>query len=624
MGSTYTYAPASVRQRTWSPWSPCSLPSLYRRVGLRDQALLLGRGVEVDDLVGHLALVHDAVGRRDEAVLGDLGVARQRADQADVRALRRLDRAHAAVVGRVHVAHLDRRALARQAARAERGEAPAVRQARERVRLVHELRQLRGAEELLLRRDDRADVDDRLRRDRVRVLGGEALADDALHPVQADPERLLDQLADGAQAAVAEVLVLVEMVRDGLARTRQRLGRVVLDLLVELLGQAEQLRQRDELLDQGDDVVVGQGARLEVDVEIQARVELVAADAREVVALGVEEQLVEQVARVVDRRRLARALLLEQLDQRAFLGLGDLGVGVDRVADVDRVVEEVEDLLVARVAHRAQQHGDRQLALAVDPDEDLALLVDLQLQPRAAGRHQVADEDLLLRVLGLHEVGARRADELRDDHALGAVDDEGAAVGHPREVAHEDRLLADLTGLPVDEADRDRQRARVGEVLLTALVEDGDGSVEAELPELHGEVARVVLDRRDVVDRLAQAPLLRVDEPVEGLLLDVDQVGDIEHLVQAREVATGAGSIKGSQDGDSSGGDLRGTWARLPPRHRELSLRGTQARPAKIAQGGTHPSEGHSALTDPVRPGSRMWREGRVGRLRLSAECRAL
>ena len=76
----------------------------------------------------------------------------------------------------------------------------------------------RGAEELLQRRDDRADVDDRLRRDRVRVLGGEALADDALHPVEADPEGLLDQLADGAQTAVAEVLVLVEVLVDRLAR----------------------------------------------------------------------------------------------------------------------------------------------------------------------------------------------------------------------------------------------------------------------------------------------------------------------------------------------------------------------------------------------------------------------
>ena len=137
----------------------------------------------------------------------------QRADQADVRALRGLDRAHAAVVGRVHVADLDRRALAGQAAGAERREAAPVREPGERVGLVHELRQLRGAEELLQRRDHGPDVDDRLRRDRVGVLGGEALADDALHPVEADPEGVLDQLADRAQAAVAEVLVLVEVVR---------------------------------------------------------------------------------------------------------------------------------------------------------------------------------------------------------------------------------------------------------------------------------------------------------------------------------------------------------------------------------------------------------------------------
>src|SRR3954471_7343727 len=32
------------------------------------------------------------------------------------------------------------------------------------------------------------------------------------------------------------------------------------------------------------------------------------------------------------------------------------------------------------------------------------------------------------------------------------------------------------------------------------------------------------------------------------------------------------------------------------------------------------PGEGRSALTDPARPGSRMWREGHCGRLRLSAE----
>ena len=162
------------------------------------------------------------------------------------------------------------------------------------VRLVHELRQLARAEELLQRGHDRADVDDRLRGDRVGVLGGEALAHDPLHPVETDPERLLDQLADGPQTTVAEVLVLVEVILDRLARHRQRLSGEVLDLLAGILGHAETPRQGDELLDEGDDVVVGERPGLEVDVEPEPRVELVAPDARQVVPLGVKEQLVEQ------------------------------------------------------------------------------------------------------------------------------------------------------------------------------------------------------------------------------------------------------------------------------------------------------------------------------------------
>ena len=159
-------------------------------------------------------------------------------------------------MGRVDVADLDRRALTRQAAGAERRQAAAVRQAGQRVRLVHELAELRGAEELLLRGDDRADVDDRLRRDRVLVLGREALADDALHAVEADAEGVLDQLADGAQAAVAEVLVLVEAIGDrvaglvlAVARVAPGLGGVVLDLDLGVLGDAEPLGQVHELLD---------------------------------------------------------------------------------------------------------------------------------------------------------------------------------------------------------------------------------------------------------------------------------------------------------------------------------------------------------------------------------------
>src|SRR5207247_1800340 len=131
-------------------------------------------------------------------------------------------------------------------------------------------------------------------------------------------------------------------------------------------------------------------------------------------------------------------------------------------------------------------------------------------------------------------------------------------------------------------------------VLLAALVDRGRGLVEVELAEVHGEMTRVVLDRRDVVDRLAEAAVLGIGEPLERLPLDVDEVGDVEDLVQAREAAARPGGVNTRQDSDSSGG-----------RRRAKQAEGAcgEARPSKIAQANVAPAGGRSALTDPVRGG---------------------
>src|SRR6476620_4384213 len=53
---------------------------------------------------------------------------------------------------------------------------------------------------------------------------------------------------------------------------------------------------------------------------------------------------------------------------------------------------------------------------------------------------------------------------------------------------------------------------------------------------------------------------------------------------------------------------------------REECQRHTGATSQDSTGEGEPPGEGRSTLTDPARPGSRMWREGRCGRLRLSVE----
>ena len=166
---------------------------------------------EIDDLLGDPAVLDLAVRALDEAVFVHPRKGRQRVDQADIRAFRRLDRADAAVMRRVHVAHLEAGALAGQTARAKRREAALVGDLRQRVGLVHELRELRGAEELAHRRRRRLGVDQVLRHDVADLDRRHALLDRALHAQEADAVLVLHQLADRAHAAVAEIVDVVDL-----------------------------------------------------------------------------------------------------------------------------------------------------------------------------------------------------------------------------------------------------------------------------------------------------------------------------------------------------------------------------------------------------------------------------
>jgi hypothetical protein len=127
-------------------------------------------GVRDRDEVQHFAVLHASVRRLDEAVFIDAGEARKRADKADVRAFRRLDRADAAVVGGMHVADFEACALTGETARSKGREAALVGDLGERVGLIHELRELRGAEELADRGHDRLRVDEVVRHGRRHLL----------------------------------------------------------------------------------------------------------------------------------------------------------------------------------------------------------------------------------------------------------------------------------------------------------------------------------------------------------------------------------------------------------------------------------------------------------------------
>ena len=92
-------------------------------------------------------------------------------------------------------------------------------------------------------------------------------------------------------------------------------------------------------------------------------------------------------------------------------------------------------------------------------------------------------------------VDAGRTDQLGNDDALGAVDDEGAGVGHQGKVAHVDIRFLDFAGDLVDEAGAYPQRGGVVDVALLALQQGVLGFViQRKINEIQLQIALIVGD----------------------------------------------------------------------------------------------------------------------------------
>src|SRR5205807_967621 len=123
-------------------------------------------------------------------------------------------------------------------------------------------------------------------------------------------------------------------------------------LLGEVLGEIVGLDVEPELLLQPQDL----GTELAV--------ELVTADACEVVSLVVEEGVLEVGTRRVGAGRLTGAGALVDLDQRLLLGRGELALLLPLpFEELELAHEALEESLVL-VAEGAQQHEDAEATLA--------------------------------------------------------------------------------------------------------------------------------------------------------------------------------------------------------------------------------------------------------------------
>ena len=170
--------------------------------------------------------------------------------------------------------------------------------------------------------------------------------------------------------------------------------------------------------------------------------------------------------------------------------------------------------------------------------------VELDVEPGAAIRNDAGGEQELARGMGLAlvviEEHAGRTVHLRNDDALGAVDDERAVVGHERDVAHVDILLLDVldgagAGLFVDiEHDQPQlhlERRGIGHAALAALVDVVLRRLEFVGDEVELRGVGEIRDREHRFEHGLQAlvgaaarRVLHHQELVIGCLLNLDEV----------------------------------------------------------------------------------------------------
>jgi len=248
-------------------------------IGLRDHVLAFFDGREVIDVVGDLAIHHAAIRRLNETVFVQAGIQGQRVDQTNVGTFWRFDRAHASVVGHVHVTHFKACTFPSQTTWAQGRHAALVRDFSQRVGLVHELRQLRGTEELLQCGRDGLAVDQIVGHERLLLCLAQTFFHSLFNTSQTGAVLIFGQFTHATHAAVAQVINVIDF--------------------------AIAIAQIHQDLDHSQDVLVGQHHGASGLTATDLGVELHAAHARQVVRVGVVEQALEQGLHSVFRWRLA-------------------------------------------------------------------------------------------------------------------------------------------------------------------------------------------------------------------------------------------------------------------------------------------------------------------------------
>ena len=245
---------------------------IQRRASLGDNLVFFFLRCQVNRLFiqQNLAVFHPVIRRFDKAQLVDNRKNAKRGNQTDVRTFRGFNRTQTAIVGVVDVSHFEAGTLAAQTSRTQGGDTALVRHFRQGVGLIHELGQLVGPEEGIDDRTQRLGIDQVGRREDLVVAHVHPFTNRAGHTVEADPELSVKLLADRTDTTIAQV---VDIIHFGMG-----------------------VDQLDQMLDDADDVFLGQDPGFQRDVQLQLAVDTVTSHLAQVVTLVGEKQFLDNAS----------------------------------------------------------------------------------------------------------------------------------------------------------------------------------------------------------------------------------------------------------------------------------------------------------------------------------------
>ena len=237
-----------------------------RSITLGDDLTLFDFGGEVLDMriieIDH-AIIYLAIRGFDETEVIDFCVNAERRNQTDVRTFRGLDWAETAIMSIVHVTDLETGTFTRQTAGAESRHTALVSDLGEGVGLIHELRKGIRTEEGIDCSRDSLGIDQIDRFEHLIIADIHFLADGASHTSQTDGELVVELLADGADATVAKVVDIIDITFG--------------------------IDQLDKILDDLDDILLGEDFDIDRSIETEFLIDTVTTDFAEVITLLAEE-----------------------------------------------------------------------------------------------------------------------------------------------------------------------------------------------------------------------------------------------------------------------------------------------------------------------------------------------